>query len=290
MDSSSAHSQNSLAPFSDRGYLCVSQVTVRCTSNARRRIKMPITNAAKICVIAIGLATYGLACGQAMRINPLGKTSSEILRDHGIDGSEPSLISALRNPDSQVRTTAAYKLASGHFSDAVPAVEQALAEEKDELARVGLATALVSLHDPLGIAFLQERCADAREPIRSAMVATQEIQLYGASPSGCVESMVERLQDPSSADYRDALIPLVASLYPSATKAQATIIVSSLQRMLNDKSQQAYVRMAAGHGLAQIGLPSSLAFIEEALSTETDEVMRSAFMSDRDALHKAGNP
>src|SRR5450631_1401775 len=79
------------------------------------------------------------------------KSVRESLRDHGIEVSQPSLIAALKEGDPKVRVLAALELAEIGDSDAIQFIEQALSIEKNSSARIGIASALVSLHDPKGV-------------------------------------------------------------------------------------------------------------------------------------------
>lgn len=232
------------------------------------------------------LITANSAKAQATSVNSRGKTSAEVLRDYGIDSSEASLLEALRNPTAKIRVLAAHQLAANHDDNAVPPVERAFAEEPDPMARVGIATALASLHDQHGLGYLQEICSDKTTSVRAAVTALQMIRMLQGISTGCTDGMLKRLKDESSKDYRDVIIPTLADLYITATNEQAIQITSSFQQLIGDRDEQPSVRLAAGQALAQIGVPSSLPVLKEAVMVEKDQTMHAALKSDLDALQK----
>ena len=243
-----------------------------------------------ILTLSLVLSASRAANAQAVQIAHHGMSSAEALRDRGIDLSEPSLLIALHHPDARVRTLAAAQFAADHRMDAIPDVERALADEKDRMTRIGLASALASLHDPLGLTFLEQRCADPAEPDRSAIVAAQTIEMLHAPLTACVESMLIRLHATSSGDYRDALIPIAADLHSVATKDQAARIVDALQRLLIDRSEQPSFRLAAAQGLAQIEATTSIPFLQDVIADESDPVLRATFLTSLEAVQKSSKP
>src|ERR1700756_1822524 len=119
------------------------------------------------------------------------ETPAEALRSHGItDLSEESLTTALRNRDPQVRTLAANKLAGDGRSDAVPAIETALADEKDLRAQAQIAEALVILHDPKGVERLRSMCTDTSMPSEGLLAAIDVLQITHSSMGVCGQTVL----------------------------------------------------------------------------------------------------
>src|ERR1700683_950744 len=86
-------------------------------------------------------------------------TFKELLRERGVELSEPSLVAALKNPDSHVRYLAALVLAEDKASDAMPAIADALYAEKVPETRANISLALAQLGDEKGFVTLESTCA-----------------------------------------------------------------------------------------------------------------------------------
>jgi len=215
-----------------------------------------------------------------------GKTTAEELKSYGIELSEPSLLAALRNSNPRVRVLAAHQLQGDHDTDAIPAIDSALSVEKDPLAGVRIATALSAMHDPKGTEYLQAMCADTRQPTRVVFEATQMLQLLDVPSGGCADAVLESLNTTSDIDYRDVVLSLLPAIYPEVSHEQAVRILQVIENLLRDTTQQPSVHLAAGQALAQIGLPSSVEVVQEAISRENDPVVRASFQSDLDVLEK----
>jgi hypothetical protein len=84
----------------------------------------------------------------------------DLLREHNLELTEPALIRALKNADSEVRFLAAMKLQEDKAVDATPAIREALAVEKVPRTRVNMALALGLLGDSIGKTELGKICAD----------------------------------------------------------------------------------------------------------------------------------
>ena len=232
------------------------------------------------------VATSLAAQNGGMSSNDRGKSSSEELQSYGIELSQPSLLAALRNSNPRVRMLAAHQLQSDHDTDAIPAIESALSAEKDPRTGVGIATALSAFHDPKGTEYLQAMCADSTQPIRVVFEATQMLQLLDAPSGGCADAVLGSLNSANDRDYRDAVLSLLPDIYREVSHEQAVRILQATENLLSDTTQQPSVRLAAGHALAQIGLPSSVEVVQEAISRENDPVVRASFQSDLNMLEK----
>ena len=222
--------------------------------------------------------------GQTKQISSRGKTSAEALREYGIDLSEPALLKALKNPNGRIRILAAHQLANDNDADAVPAVEQAFVDERESMARVGIATALVSLHDPNGAKDLEAMCIDGKLPIQSVVAATQMLQMLFISSGVCLPRVLQSLANPAEIDYRDVTISLLPSTSRGLSSEQTVNIVATIEHFLLDQRQQPAVRLQAGNALAEMGSSSSTGVLQTALTNEKDATMRSSFQADLDRL------
>jgi HEAT repeat protein len=232
------------------------------------------------------VATSLMAQNGGMSSNDRGKSPAEELRSYGIELSEPSLLATLQNSNPRVRMLAAHQLQGDGDADAIPAIQSALSAEKDPRAGVGIATALSAMHDPKGTEYLQAMCADTTQPIRVVFEATQMLQLLDAPSRGCADALLESLNRTSDRDYRDVVLSLLPAIYPEVSKELSVRILHVIQNLLTDTTQQPSVRLAAGHTLAQIGVPSSVEVVQEAISMENDPVIRASLQSDLNMLEK----
>jgi HEAT repeat protein len=234
-----------------------------------------------LCVAVVAIGQKG-----ALDKSSRGKTSAEELTALGINLSEPSLLNALSNTNPRVRMLAAYQLEDSQYVDSTAAIEHALSVEKDPMTRVGIATALAGLHDPQGIEHLQTMCADTAVPIRAVIAAAQMLQILNSSNIGCTDTFLKSLTNDREKDYRDVTLSLLPALYRESTPEQSNLIVTAIQKLLRDRTQEPAVRMAAGDALAEIGLPSSSEVIREAVSQEADSTVRASLESNLNALEK----
>lgn len=204
-----------------------------------------------------------------------GKSSAEALRDYGIELTEPSLVAALGNPNPKVRVDAAMVLAEVRDFDKIPAIQRAFAAEQNSMTRLGLASALASLHDASGIQYLQATCANSASSAREVFPALWALDALSLPSSGCADNLLSLID--RDVDERDALLSLLPDVYRGATPEDSERILKTAEGMLLDVNQQPSVRLAAGSSLAQMGAPSSVETIRSALSREADPTMRSSF-------------
>lgn len=235
-------------------------------------------------VICCLTAFPSMAQNGGTSMNSRGRTSAEILHEYGIQLTKPALLSALSNPNPKLRMHAAMQLAANHDSDAIPSIERAFSDEKDSMARVGIAGALASLHDPSGAEHLQAICADSASPVLDVIAAVWTLQALSISHGGCAGNLLVLLgKEP---DYRDAIISLLPIIYHEASSEKSEQILRTIEVMLVDAKAQPSVRISAGNALAQIGAASSAEVIRSALSREDDPVIRSSLESDLSLLEK----
>jgi HEAT repeat protein len=233
-----------------------------------------------------GIVIYCLFVASAMAqnggsaANSRGKTSAEKLQEYGIELSEPSLLAALSNSTPKVRVLAAMQLAADNDIDAIPAIERAFTYEENPLARVTLAVALESLHEPNGVDHLQAMCADTSLPIEVVFRATQALEVLNIASGGCADALLHSLNQSSDRDYRDSTVSVLPAVYRYVTPDKAEQILEKITNLLSDKTQQPSVRLTAGQALAQVGNPSSVQVIREAVLEETDPVMQASFQDD----------
>ena len=128
-------------------------------------------------------------------------------------------------------------------------------------------------------------CKDTAQPIADVIEVVQSIQMIaGASSAGCADIILDSLNHAQDVDYRDVIVTLLPAMYREVSRDQSDQIVSKLEELLTDSTQQPTVRLRASHALADIGLPTSAEFIRNAILREKDSQMRKEFQSDLDSL------
>ena len=241
--------------------------------------------------LSLGLLAYLLVLSTAVAQNPdiqLGGKPTPIsdeLRARGIDTSESSLISALRNKDESVRSMAALQLAEDHHYDAISSIEAALMVESVPKTRISMLEALWGLGDPKGLPSLQSMCSDPSLSIYDLIVVVEHLTDIGASSRVCAIPIIRyRDSHGHSSEANQMVVAVLPDLYKWAPPDQAQWIVNALQEMLTDKD--ASVRMEASHGLVRVKSRSSLDLMHAAASREADPEIRSSLESDMSNLEK----
>ena len=226
------------------------------------------------------LLAIGPVAAQEVQAGSGALTSgADALRAHGISLSEPSLIAALGNADPEIRELAAFKLAEDHDLDAVPYLEFALSVEDVPEAAVDIADALLSLHDPKGLEYLQETCIDAPQPINLIVRIAQFLDMGGESTAACADAILNFLDAHTDPAWRFQVSPVLPDLYRWASPAQAGHMTRILQNMLADPSAE--VRILAGDQFLRIGL------LSPANALSSANALREAAAKEKNPLVKA---
>jgi hypothetical protein len=184
---------------------------------------------------------------------------------------------------------AAHKLAEDHANEAVPAIESALAREKNLKAQVDLSTALSALHDEKGVTHLQSMCTDPSSRIGVLLEAVRALNRTH-SPSGiCAETLLAALgreREPSDVAMAVSVFP---AIFDDAPPGPAKRMVYLLQSLLLDRNQQAVVRVTSSKALAEIGPPGSADIIRKAMTLEEDPNIRQLIESNLKLLENTKN-
>jgi HEAT repeat protein len=201
-----------------------------------------------------------------------------VLLVHGVDKSEPSLISALSNNDPFVRIAAAARLIEQHDYLARPAIEKTLSTEKDNRAKMCIASALVGLGDPTGASTLESMCTDASLPIDDTVHVVQMIESAQRSnpkllsAGKCADVVLSELDSVSEDYQRQELLSVLPSMIHDVPKDKADRMVTDAQNIL--ASKDVTTRMRASDVLADMGSTASMDLIRSAMDRETDPFMR----------------
>jgi HEAT repeat protein len=234
-----------------------------------------------VCILLLSSAT---AQNAARSVNGPLTSTADSLRALGIDLSESSLIAALRNGNPEIRSLAALQLAGDHDFDAILPIEDALSIEANTRSRIGMAQALWSLHDPKGVASLQELCSTVALPIDDLVEVVQSLNNLNESSGTCAAPIFEYLDSHNDSESRLRVLPAVPDLYRWVPRDQTERIVRELRNMLVDSDGA--VRMQASDGIVQIGLRSAGDALRAAIAQEQNPDIRSHLQRSMDRLEK----
>lgn len=226
-----------------------------------------------ICVLIASLVTYRRALADRL------PTIAEKLRQHHIDLSKGSLISALLNTDPEVRYLAAEQLAEDKATDAVPELERALQSEQVPATKVNIAFSLALLHDNLGLETLKSVCTDSRFPgYLRLRAASYTLKLKN---DGCVNTILHDLESSKDAQTRIGALSLATQLAQLSNNHLQTIYPFILAAL--DDATPA-VRLSASDSLATIGNPAAIPYLEHAITIEEDQTIRAEMQDNLNRL------
>ena len=193
----------------------------------------------------------------------------DLLRMHNVELTEPALLRALRNPDSEVRALAADKLAEDKATDAIPAIEETLAAEKVPRSRVNIALALGQLGDQTGLTELRNACADSNfVPEFRLYAVTYMFDLHSQTEEclGAAEEIV-RSKDVTFGDRISALalLPRFHNLSIEESQKLLELVIDRLD------DPEPTVRMGASAALASLSNPAAIPFLKDAIAKEQEE-------------------
>lgn len=211
-----------------------------------------------------------------------GVTVEQALQSHHIQLTRPALIEALRNGDWQVRSLAAYKLATEGAKESIPALEAALAIETVPQARPNLAYALAKLGQGQGTETLNGICKDSSEKSFVRAEAARLILRVSSESPACLDAMIELLgrADITTKMSAAGLLPEFHDL----SAADAERVLGALLKTL--EASDAALRHAASRALGRIGNPSAIPYLQNAINNERDQNVRSEMESDLKKLQQ----
>jgi HEAT repeat protein len=217
----------------------------------------------------------GLCCeGQA-------ETIEQALQRHHVALTQKALVAALRNPDREVRTLAAQKLADDGAKDAIPSLIEALRAETVPLNRVNIATSLALLGDERGLATLKGICNDPGVSGYVRMDAARHV--LDRHDDYCRDAVIRELQ---SGDDPDGLINAMHLTFRFARLSEddSRRIFDLVVKALSDQTPG--VRMAASNTLGRLGNVAAIPHLHEALAKEEVDGCRLEMQMDLERLQK----
>lgn len=238
-------------------------------------------------VIAIAMLPSALA-QQAPEIGSVRLSRyGDLLQQHGIELTQPSLLSALENPNADVRFLAAMKLAEDKEVGAIPAIKKALTVESIPRDRVNMAVALGLLGDQSGNDELKKICADSAVIPEFRLYAVRYMFDLHSQDGDCLRAaeQIAKSKDAKPGDRISALGLLPQ--FQNLTAGESHKVFELVLKCLEDP--EPIVRMAASDALAGVGNPSAARYLEAAMAREQDESVRSTFQKDLKKLRQGAN-
>lgn len=213
----------------------------------------------------------------------------DLLREHGIELTEPALLNALKNPDASVRYLAAMKLAEDKTTDAIPAIEQALTVEKVPRDRVNIALALALLGDERGRTELKRICSDTTFVPEFRLYAVRYMfDLHVPKDEDCLNATQEVIES-QNVNIGNCVSALeLISLFRDLTSDESRKVIGLVAARLRDP--EPVVRMAASQALGGLGDPAAVPYLDSAIAKEQDENVRSLFEKDLKKLQVNSKP
>jgi HEAT repeat protein len=211
-----------------------------------------------------------------------GKSSTDFLRAHGIEISEPSLIAALQSALPEVRFSAVTQLLADCDLQSIPVIEKTLYTERDEQIRAGTAGGLASFGDPVGAKYLAAACTDNSLSTLAMSAAVEGLQQghylhpQFPSPSVCADTVLNLFD--SRPDSKVDMVELFLAMSPDVSPTQADRMVADAQSLL--QSDDASHRMAGSEVLAELNSTASIELIHKAMERATDSSERSFHYSE----------
>lgn len=217
----------------------------------------------------------------ALASNQSLTTIEESLQRHHIALTTTALVGALRSSDADVRWLAAQKLANDRASDSIPAIKKALAVERVPATKVNIAYAVAQMGEAKGLAALKSTCFDAN--VRGYLRMLAALYMLNLHNEECLSAAVTILQSKADPDSRVQALSLLPR-FQNASVAYSRKISSLILVTLADRTPA--VRIAASNALSTLGSTSAIPYLQRAIASERDEVVRSSMQTDLKKLRQ----
>jgi HEAT repeat protein len=224
-------------------------------------------------LLILGVTLAGL---EQMASGEFPPSVGELLKRHNIQLTQSALVEALKNTDPEVRDLAAQKLAEDKAVETIPAIKDALASENVPRARMNIAFALAQLGEPTGFDTLEDNCGnhDQEAGIR---VQSAEYMLRSKRESAiCLRALFDVLRTGGDG-YRAQAASLLPQLH-NLSAEDSERAFASLMRAL--RASDAFVEMAAGRALAEMGDIRAIPELRTAITREPEPAVRAQLQQD----------
>jgi HEAT repeat protein len=177
------------------------------------------------------------------------------------------------------------KLAEDKVTDAIPAMRQAVAEEKVPRARVNVALALGMLGDPTGKIELKKMCADRGFVTEFRLYAVRYMfDLQSPDDPDCLAA-AEEIVESRDVNFGDRISALgLLPLFQNLTADESQMIFDLVLACLDNP--EPVVKMAASNALASLGNSAAIPYLEAAIDRGWEEGTRAVFEADLTKLRK----
>lgn len=228
----------------------------------------------------LAIGCLGLAA-QTLQVNRQGPDMDErtLQEKYHIAPTEEGLIGALKHPEAAVRSFAAMWLAYHGDKAAVRPILDAMAVEKLEGDKIGLATAAAQLGSDEGLDALKNMCEDRSWSPTMRVVAAQSMVSF-LHRQDCLSDVLEVLRsepDDHQASF-GALNLLTYGWLKQIPPGQIDQVRDVCATYL--KSQAPMLRIAAGACVRDQGGPFAVSQLRAAIDIEQDQAARESLQKD----------
>jgi HEAT repeat protein len=196
---------------------------------------------------------------------PPVETFADGLTRRNIPLTEPDLLTALKNPDPEIRSLAAAQLAASDDHTALKYMITAFQDERDPQVQVNLAGAATWLGSNLAIDQLKVICRDVNQPSTARLDAARYIS--NKQLPDCFPAVREIVQNDQDATIR-ALAITTAVYYRGQSDGAKKIAVQALNDI------DATVRITAADSLRSLHATDAIPALKNSLPGEGDETAR----------------
>lgn len=228
------------------------------------------TRCATACLLGLMVAgAFSQDDSQKVIVGGPPATLTQQLRLHHVELTESGLTKALQSPNAQVRYLAALTLAEEKDIGAAPAMAEALSREKVPETRINMAIALAQLGEGKGVTELTADCENTALPGYLRLQAVTYFLQSGKR--ACLGAVLDILDtDPNSRVQALSML----SQYHHLSKEESDQVLQATATCLTDESGA--VRLEASEALRWLANSSASPFLQSAIETEKDDVVRSA--------------
>jgi HEAT repeat protein len=211
-------------------------------------------------------------------------TPEQFFEQHHIALDEPTVMSALRSNNGEVRVMAAELVGQDWPKDAVPAIEEALQKENDIRNRINMATDLARLGDALGRETLRSVCHTASEwgSVRMSAAFALSTEFQDDSCLDLVFDVLQKDSDPKDTSAKEQALEVTPDLIGRLSRPQSQKLFDLLAKALGDPWPG--VRITASVTLGRLGDVAAIPRLQAAIANEKDEGCRSAMAGELKSL------
>jgi HEAT repeat protein len=214
-----------------------------------------------------------LAVGWSARPSVAPISDEQILEQHHIALTTPSLVEALRSDDPMIRRLAAKVLSTHYPKEAIPDIEQAMFRESNNPTRMSMAFDLARLGDQAGRQMLVDECHDTSKWGSERIAAAWDMSVI--HDDSCVDSVLEILQsnsNPHDTRAKTEALELVPTFIGHLSKQDSDWVLELVANGLEDPWPG--VRVTASEMLDRLEYVAAIPRLKGAIAREQDQSCR----------------